>query len=70
MHVNRFINALTLPNLYPWDSLLFTPKMWAKPLPKNAKSPILVNVRRSKINLSINLPKTQADARSLSVDVH
>ena len=58
-HVNRFINALTLPNLYPWDSLLFTQKMWAKPLPKNAKSPILVNVRRSKINLSINLPKTQ-----------
>ena len=34
------------------------------------QSPILVNVRRSKINLSINLPKTKADARSLSVDVH
>ena len=44
--------------------------MSPKPLPKNAISPILVNLRRSKINLSINLPKIQADARSLSKDVH
>ena len=37
--------------------------MLAKPLPKNAKSPILIDAHRSNINLPINLPKTWADAR-------